>query len=724
MNVSSRYYVRVTTVYGLRNGMYRFNGMFVRIEDYVNRVPAKSYASVEVSEKKLNAEPRAGQVWELLGNVDEKAVNHRGYELTQYSFTQPDAVMVLPETVEEFIQFVSREPDFEGIGEIKARRVFEAFGVKLFELLETGETKEISDLFTPQLASKLAEGYRKYENLKDALYFAKMGIPPLVQQKLFKYHKSEAVQQIKQNPYLLQHFGVSFKDTDTLATEAFKIDLYDPRRMNAIVEMAMHQHCKEGHTVAQIDELWHLVMEACEDDESLAEECLVNAHSSLAIYYNDKTQQIHHTGLYIMESVIAKRMNYLANLGNGWRSGADEAYKNAVAQFKFPLTEKQNEAIIRSLEHHVFILTGGAGTGKTTVMKAIVDSYMALDFKVYGVALSGRAAKRLHESILVETQTIHRFLMLNDADINSHESMLLVIDEASMVDVPSLYKLVMKLPKSTRIIFVGDDEQLPPIGAGLVLSELIQYGDLPRTHLDVVRRQKVETGIPDYADDIRNSRVPKELNYKNVFFTETSRANIVNDIVDLYLKLKASTDVQVISPTRKIASEVNQLCQAIANPYGKKLLLISPEGRVEDIGLRLGDPIIFTRNNYEIDIQNGTLGKIIELHDKENKSILARAKIDTGRIVEIKLDILDDIELAYAITLHKAQGSQFPTVIAPIIAHRLVDKSWVYTANTRASENMYWLGSEQAFAKAITSPTKVSRRKVYLTKLLRESTSR
>lgn len=717
MNHSLRYFVRVTSVHGLIGGMYKFSGIFVRCDDHINRVSAKSYVTVEVNEKKLNSEPRSGQVWELFGTKTEKVVDHDGYALTQYHFSQPHAVMVLPETTEEFIQFIAKEPDFVGIGEVKARRIFEEFGIRLFGLLESGDTKAISDKFTPLLAKSLIEGYRKYENLRDALYLAEKGIPPSVQQKLFKFHKSEAVNQIKQNPYILLHFGIPFKEIDKLAIESFKLDLYDPRRMNAIVEKAMHQHCSNGHTVAKIDDLWHLVMEVCDDDEYLAEECIINAHSSLAIYYDEKTQLIHHTGLFIMESVIAKRINHLVNLGTGWCLGADDAYSKSVAQFEFPLTEKQGEAIIQSLAHHVFVLTGGAGTGKTTVMKAIVDSYMSIGFKVYGVALSGRAAKRLHESILIETQTIHRFLELKDEDINSHDALLLVIDEASMVDVSSLYKLVMKLPKHARIIFAGDDEQLPPIGAGLVLSELIECEGVPRTHLDVVRRQKGETGIPVYSDDIRNSRVPKELTYKNIKFTETPRANIVNDIVDLYLSLNPRRETQIISPTRKIADEVNKLCQAMSNPYGKKLLIISGD-EVEDVGFRLGDPIIFTKNNYQFDIQNGTLGKVIQLHDKEDRSVLAKVELDTGRVVEVTIELIDYMELAYAITLHKAQGSQFPTVIAPIVNNRLIDKSWVYTANTRASERMYWLGSESAFRKAITSPTKASSRNVYLAKLL------
>ncbi|MFS1416195.1 hypothetical protein BCU70_21585 [Vibrio sp. 10N.286.49.C2] len=711
-----RYYIRVTTTYGLRRGLYRFNAMFVRREDHVNRVSAKSYATVEISESHINAEPRVGQIWELLGSPDIKITEHNGFESTQYAFADPIGKMILPETAEEFIQFVAKEPDFEGIGEVKARKIFETFGLRVFELLARGEMDEVASKFTAVTAQKLIEGFRKYENLQHAVFFADMGIPPVVQQKLFKFHKAESVQEIKKNPYCLQHFGCSFKDVDTLAVNKFAVDPYDPRRMNALVESAMQQYCKDGHTVCPIDDLWNLVVDGADGDEYLAEESIVNAHSSLSVYYNENSGLIHSTGLYIMEGVIAKRIQHLLSLKNGWCVGADEAYSKSVAQFEFPLTEKQGEAIIRSLEHHVFTLTGGAGTGKTTVMKAIVDSYTQLGFKVFGVALSGRAAKRLQESILIETQTIQRFLMLKDEDVCEYSSILLVIDEASMVDIPSLYKLIMKLPKHARIIFTGDDQQLPPIGAGLVLSELISSGSVPRVHLDIVRRQSEETGIPVYSNDIRQGVVPKELTYKNVQFITSLKKNIVSEMVDLYMELDG--EVQIISPTRKIAKEVNELCQAVANPYGKKLLLVNPQGECEDVGIRLGDPIIFTKNNYREDIQNGTLGTVVGLRDNTDNKILARVEIDTGRIVEVNYDLLDTIELSYAITLHKAQGSQFSTVVAPIFTNRLMDKSWIYTAITRATDKMTFIGCKKSFADAIVSETKASRRNVYLSNLI------
>ncbi|MGR5300055.1 AAA family ATPase [Vibrio alfacsensis] len=721
-----RYFVRITSCYGLKNGHYQFSGRFVRRESYAHFVSAASIARIHVSETHLNQEPAVGQVWQITGPASKSEVETRtGYVLTQYYFDAPQAVMVMPETFEEFVRFVGTHQDFKGIGETTARKLFEALGERLFDLLRAGDVRPLLGLLSEARAQSLLAGFRKYENLDHALEFARLGIPPSIQSKLFAYHHSEAYQQIKDNPYLLQHFGMSFEKTDALARKQFHLTEYDPNRLNAMVECAMRQHCKAGHTVATVAQIWKRVLPLAGGDEALTEAAIMNAHNSLGIYYQKDTQTLHHTGLYIMERTIAKRLlALLHDPREAWGVGSDEAYASAVANLPFRLNHEQGDAIISSLAARVFCLTGGAGTGKTTVLRAIVEAYQSLRYQVYGVALSGRAAKRLHESIQIETKTIQRFLMLSDETLSASERILLVIDEASMVDIPSLYKLLMKLPKvsEVRVIFAGDDEQLPPIGAGLVLSELIQSGVIPRVHLAKVRRQANHTGIPGYAAQIRQGQVPKSLSDKNIRFSHCELDEMVERIVALYRELNG--EVQIITPTRKLTAELNAQCQAECNPYGKKLIVTNALGEDEDLGFRLGDPVIFTKNDYKLDVQNGTLGRVMQLFDDSDSKVLAKVEIDTGRMVDVTYSMIDDMDLAYAITLHKAQGSQFETVIAPIIINPvLVDKSWVYTATTRATTNMYWLGSAEAFASAIHAGNKASRRQVYLSHLLVNDTN-
>ncbi|MCU8258379.1 ATP-dependent RecD-like DNA helicase [Vibrio vulnificus] len=714
----SRCYVRITSSYGLRHGSYKFSGVFVRLDDCDNKIPFASNALVEIPEF-VNAEPCVGQVWEIVGSASTAIIRtNNNYEITQFKFVNPEiAMMVMPESLEEFYKFVGSNNEFEGIGETTARRLGEKFGIQLLSMIKSGEIQPIAEFLTYKKAESFLKGFRKYENIQFAFEFAKLGIPQSIQQKLFKLYKKDAFEQLKSNPYLLQTFGLSLDKVDEIAINSFGIDEYDRRRLNALVEYAMNKHCRDGHTVIELDFLWDHVFEYT-NDEYITEEAIKSASSSLGVYYNLESGLVHHTGLYVMESVIAKRIKYLLKSNDTHLSGSDIACQHVIKKLSFQLNDKQTEGLIHSLNSSVFTLTGGAGTGKTTVLKAVVDTYQMLNFKVFGLALSGRAAKRLRESIDIETHTIQRFLMLNDHDIALYDSILVLIDEASMIDVPHLYKVMMKLPRDreVRLVFAGDEEQLPPIGAGLVLSELINSGIIPRTHLTEVRRQSCETGIPSYANDIRNGRVPDNLHYKNISFEVCNNQELVSRAVDLYMKFERKG--QIIAPTRQLTKEINSLCQAVANPYGRALLMAGTGADYEDVGIRIGDPVIFTKNDYKADLQNGTLGKVVSLYDKEDKNILVKVKIDTGEIVGVTYSMIDNLELAYAITLHKAQGSQFETVISPITNSRVIDKSWVYTAITRATKNMFWLGSEKILRNAITSGTKASKRQVYLSKLI------
>ncbi|MCG9618592.1 ATP-dependent RecD-like DNA helicase [Vibrio diabolicus] len=709
-----RFYVRVTSAFPLRDNKYMFYGVFVRGSHRSNKVSARSYAAIYCSESKFEVEPRVGQIYELLGKPEVRIKDDSGYEMTEVSFVEPYKIkIVLPETAEEFIGFISKEKDFVGIGEAKARLLFDTFGGTVFEILSQKDITSLKKVLTVDSAEALIAGYRKYENLRYASWFAEKKIPPRVQARLFRYHKANSVEQVKENPYLLQHFGLSFEETDNIAQMYFDIEEDDLRRLNAMVESAMRDYCSEGHTVADVSILFSRIASLA-NDEDLAEEAIINAHSSLAVYYDPNSERIHNTGTYIMEKVIAKRLAKLSQK-HEWLTVFDESHRKALEGIPFPLSYKQGEAVVRSLETKVLCITGGAGTGKTTVLKAIVDAYRYSGFKIFATALSGRATKRLSESIHMPTYTIHRLAMLDESEFESDKPTLLIIDETSMVDILSLYRLIMKIPPSTRIIFVGDDAQLAPIGSGLVLSEIVRSDVVSTVKLDVVQRQKESSGIPFYSNQVRKKIIPENLSFKNISFKSTPYDSLVDSAVELYLELGGNC--QIITPTRKLTREINEHCQAIKNPYGKKVFLLF-DGEFEDVGLRLNDPVIFTKNDYKLDIQNGTLGKIIEVCNHDLVKAIVKVETDTGAVIDVTYNHIDDLELAYAITLHKAQGSQFEQVIVPLFRSRVMDNSWVYTAITRAEKSLYFLGSEKVLREAITTETAVNKRQVSLSSLL------
>ncbi len=729
-----KYFIRVTTPYGLqRDGHYKFSGVFVKRKDGVNvRGVANAIVRVPIA---TNIEPSRGQIWEVLGAATYSKVerhNNNGVFITkEYKILEPTrAVCVLSGSLEEFFVFVGENPHFQGITDRTVRKLTAHFDEnEILLMLSNGKIQPILDVLTPQKAKAFEQGYKHYENLQYAMKFVEFGIPYKIQQKLFSYYGKDAWKLIESNPYILQTFGLSFDKTDKLALERFKIDEYERCRLNALVEYAMRRHCRKGHTVAKLDELWSYIAEYTGDDD-ITQEAIKSANSALGFYYNLDTDLAHDTSFFIMEKSAAKRLVFLLKKDESRLFGTNVVQSTVLANAKVPLNTKQKEAISKSLSNRVFVLTGGAGTGKTTVLQSIVEGYKALGFDVFGVAISGRAAKRLHDSIQVETKTIYRFLGMDDEELCVSHKMLLVIDEASMVDIASMWDLLMKLPRESevRIIFAGDDEQLAPIGVGLVLSELIRSNVIPRTHLDEPHRFANETGIPVYSNEIRNGHVPLKLNYKNISFEQVSlnsKANLISRIVDLYIE--SDCKAQLIAPTRSIVNEVNTLAQATCNPYGKKVFLSNDSGQLEDTCLRLGDRVIFTKNDYAKGVQNGTLGKIIGLHDRDDKSIIAKVRVDKVDefdkeeqevIVNVTAAMLDAIELSYAITLHKAQGSQFNTVICPIVPTPVLERSWVYTAVTRATEYVRFIGSRIVFEKAITSDTKASKRNVYFAELI------
>ncbi len=719
-NQSVSCHVRVTAAYPLRNQHYVFTGVFVRGANRTVGVSAKAFVKVICHENKLSIEPAVGQIFKLTGHCSKVIKDATGYELTECLFENPTQIkLILPAVAEEFINFIVKEPDFIGIGSAKARKLFDTFGAEVFDLLANHNHAQLSQCLTPEAASALIKGYQKYENLASAMWLAERKVPPRIQMKLFKYYKKKALDQVKDNPYILQTFGLPFADTDTLARTQFNITTDDPRRLNAIVEWAMREHCQAGgHTLAYCSDLFKAVLSITQDDE-LAEQAIMHTASNLGIHYDEVNKTIHHTGSYIMEKMIARRLIRLCRLP-GWLVVFDDAYRHATENLPFALSPKQGEAVLGSLESSVFCLTGGAGTGKTTVMKTIVDAYQHAGFEVFATALSGRAAKRLQESIGLQTYTIHRLTHLKDATFESESPKVLIIDEASMVDVSNMYRLIMKIPADTRIILTGDDAQLGPIGAGLVLSEVVNSGILPVVELDIVQRQSDATGIPSYSREIRYGRIPASLSHKNIQFHACPKETVVEKVVDLYRNLKKEGEVQVIAPTRKLTQEINSMCQAILNPYGVKVLLQTANGEYENTGLRLNDPVIFTRNDYKKDLQNGTLGKIVALNKEKGNGTILSVEIDTGETKEIGYDHIDNLELAYAITLHKAQGSQFDQVIVPIVKSRLLDNSWVYTATTRAVQHLYLLGSDEVFRGAIETTSSLNERQVALAHLLQQ----
>jgi exodeoxyribonuclease V alpha subunit len=414
-----------------------------------------------------------------------------------------------------------------------------------------------------------------------------------------------------------------------------------------------------------------------------------------------------------MENVVAKRLKSLATQKNLYDEYAESAYCSAACEMSYPLLKKQVEAITTCLDNAVSCITGGAGTGKTTVLRTALRAYHTMGFEIHAVALSGRAAMRLHESIGFITSTIAK-LLIDDPIDSDKEKHLLVIDEASMIDLPTMYRLVNHIHPSVRIIFAGDPDQLPPIGCGKVLADIVESKTIVNTTLDIVKRAEASTGIPEYSQLINQGKVPECLTTGAIHFHETDKKDIPQVCCELYQQ--SPENCRVMAPTKALVDEINKLTQEAVNHSGSRLEF-EMNGEQLFLNLRLNDIILFTQNHYDKGIQNGSLGILSSV--VASGESYGEVTLDSGDKIEVTQAVLDCMELGYAITLHKAQGSQFPRIIIALQKGRIVDRAWLYTAITRAESEIHIVGAEDDF-KAITEASSHShRRNSYLVELLK-----
>ena len=710
-------YFRVTSIRFHSNKHVIFMGIPLKKNSYKMH-SGKYTVSVKACPDSLPVDPAIGQHWEVKGVKTFSEYVNNGYVMTQHVFDSPiEAKCSLPETGEQLIRFIANEKDFIGIGESKARRLWNALGSDFHHLAKKDTTESrsrLSGLLSEESINALYKGYAKYANLSACNWMSNHHIPSSIQQRLLKHHNEKSITAIKENPYLLIGFGVSFEDADKLAVTILDRDEDEPKRLSAALEIAIRKQIELGHTYTTQNELKPKLAALLKNQELCAKAFKAGHHKAQYVL-NHQLGTYHPTAQLLMENVVAKRLNKLARQNNLYDENANSAYCFAVEQLPYELTQKQTEAVITCLDNAVSCITGGAGTGKTTVLRTALRAYHHLGYEIHAVALSGRAAMRLHESIGFITSTIAK--LLRGAPIepsNEQPKHLLVIDEASMIDLPTMYRLVNHLHPEVRIIFTGDPDQLPPIGCGKVLADIVLSNTIANTMLDIVKRQEGSTGIPEYSKQINQGLVPENLSSGAVYFHETPKHRIANVCCELYEESPYNS--RVMAPTKKLVQDINNQIQDAVNEHGEQLKF-NLHGDEFHVKLRINDQILFTQNLYDKGINNGSLGELTSVTSTEGS--FGEVTLDTGDKVEITQQVLDGMELGYAITLHKAQGSQFPRVIIALQKGRIVDRAWLYTAITRAEKEIHIVGSSEDFKSITQSPSNSNKRNSYLYEMLR-----
>lgn len=680
-----------------------------------------------------------GSLWEVTGKEYLNRFTVNGFVVNEYTINA-DSIKFLRPSGRILARWLSS--NIKGIGSVIAKRLVRIKNLNL--LVENRDTNALLDVagMSEERVLRLIEQWPAPSLYKTIEWLEEQLLPLNLGDKLVAVFGAHAIEKVKSHPFLLMAMGVSYEKTMDVARE-LNLSMSDKCVLAGVALHAAITHAaKTGSTVIDrktlISNSTQIMKSTAPDDvgDIAAEEgLLVKVSNGYQVY-----------GKALMEAAVAQCLvdAHRRQPGNhallaAWeKSLTKKIVKEALTQYEskldFGLTEEQRLAVISAVMAPVCCISGGAGTGKTTILKAILGVYDAIadGIPCYQVALSGRAAQKMAESTGVFAQTIAKLIAnhLGDKKSDLPPHLLLIIDEASMVDLLSMYKLISILPRASRILFVGDTSQLPPVGDGLVFHALIDTS-LPFFNLSQVKRQSEQSGIHKFATSIRKSalEMPPRTHKR---LAESADCTIESDfsmarLIELWREAGGIGNI-VLSPVRKGALGIDNINTHLQQAVGldRPALYYRDDSRgwipwITPTGTQLfeEDPVLVVANNYveNADIRNGDLGIITEVFGKPNAEDGAVGVMEVnGVAIFLTSDILNKIQLGYAVTIHKSQGSQWPTcfVMLPIEASRMIDQTLIYTAVTRPVNRLVLMGDERIIELAVKRGSIALQRQTYL----------
>lgn len=690
-----------------------------------------------------------GGIYEVYGDA---RVIRREYDGFQVSETQIDVqqLRLISPSGSQLIQWLA--DNIPHIGEVKATKLWDALGERLYEILDDGDHSALIKVLPSQeVRDGLFEGWTKNGDRKTLRFVQDKGIPLDLARKAIKFHKTSTVAALTEDPYRLISFEGSWTRVDAIAREKFGVQLDDQRRLSAALEEILYRVSSSGHTCATLSDLTSgaaKLLRPYKAPNELLAKALNHGRTIgqfVALPMADGDMMLYAPGAFILERTCAEFIKSLLQDSPSSQRPLFATHIGAVIRdFEFQervhlgvpeytLNNAQRRAVETSFGKRFSVITGGAGVGKTTVLKALYKALDTLGRPRFQMALSGRATARMIEATQEPAWTIASFLRKVDQRELGDEPVI-VIDEASMLDVLTFFRLANKLPAASHLVLVGDPYQLPPIGAGLVLHVLCKLSNVPSVELTEVRRQSQDSLIPSAAKAVRDGEWPKFSSEEGaeVVFLPCEDRDIISTVMRLYDTDPNST--QILGATRAClfagVQTINKACHASYANQAKPLLAANSEtGVIEATGFCEGDLLLYTKNDWARNLQNGCLGTLTKVYEEPQmvnigdeelpvlRSALGEAIIE-GAFHHILESDIDHLDHAYAITVHKAQGSQFPRVIVPIRKSRVLDRTFIYTAITRAQKQVILVGDVQAAQTAVELPPKAFSRQVGLDRML------
>lgn len=650
----------------------------------------------------------------------------------------------------------------KGVGPSIAHKIIQTFKDDTKRVIEE-EPELLSKVkgISGKKAQDIAYQFEEKRDLRDAMIFlSQYGINGTLAVKLYKVYEDEIYYIIKQNPYKLSEDvrGIGFKTADEIARKV-GIEKDSEFRIKSAVEYILYLNAEKGNTYMKVMDLFNetkfLLDIEIENDyfETLLSNMVIDRRIKI-----EHSTDVYLNYYYKVEAEVAKRLLSInASVADlNYEKSTAEDFEKFFKEKNILLDEMQLLFIKKSIENGVSILTGGPGTGKTTTINGIIQFFGAKNLKISLAAPTGRAAKRMSETTGYEAKTIHRLLEVNgvvdDKDGSSHgeflrneenplEADVVIVDEMSMVDISLFNSLLKAIPLNCRLIMVGDIDQLPSVGPGNVLHDIIASEKFSTVKLEKIFRQAMESDIVKNAHKVNNGeKIKLDNKSSDFFFIEESNAmhitariwRLLSQKLPKYVDARTS-DIQVITPMKKGnlgTYKLNEDLQRALNPKAiNKKEYELPNGKI----LREHDKVMQNKNDYKLDwiikgmydipietgkgVFNGDIGEVIEI-DKLNKKV--EVLYDENRYVKYDFTDLDEIELAYAITIHKSQGSEYPAIVIPIldVPRLLSNRNLLYTAITRAKKCVVIVGSEKALNYMIQNKNEVRRQTGLCEKLI------
>ncbi len=637
-------------------------------------------------------------------------------------------VKILPNTIKTIEDFL--DSHIKGLGKGRIKALTDAYKEDTLSII----AKDIKAL---DILPHCSESKKKeiYKHIADNIVFEKLitflqasGLESSYALKIWKEYDTNSMYAVKETPYTLCMLNVMPLHAAEKLAYAINLSGNDAHRVRAgVVEYLKAEANNKGNTFVYLESFLKQFNSFMSTD-SVYKDTFIDAEEIMAqianlenerkVVFNNNDKTIYLSSLYNIEKGLAHFINEKIKAPFILR-GLDEDIIKAIDQageeLGITLHEKQKKAILEALTHPISIITGGPGTGKTQTITALLKtlSILSPDVKINLCSPTGKAAKRMSELSGMEASTIHKLFKIYSSDIETDEVStvngdFLIVDEASLIDVKTFYKLFKGLGAYTQLLIIGDSNQLPSVGPGQVFKDMIDSGKIKVTTLTHIFRQASESLIVRNAHKIINGAKPEDLSITNAkgsdfyFFSSDEEAlpQTVCSIFGSLLSLRDISDIQILSPSKNTSVGTVALNQMIQATYGKGGISI----KAKEMQFFEGDKVIHTRNNYDLNVFNGETGIVKKINALEQS-----LTVDFGdKEIIYDRNSIDELNLAYDITIHKSQGSEFPIVIIPITKgnHKMLSKSLIYTGISRAKEKVILVGNKECFAQGLETELK------------------